>query len=218
MAYVFLLGLGFARLGSPAGGWAEAESSAFNLDGASIEHQIRTWDFVSAQGARLPAPEPPSREERFLPCPILSYEDEGSPGAQSHLFLLLDSGRTPQDEREVIRLPADSMEETFHWREAALQERSAIWFLLDPLDAVFGLDNIRLSSGEGGSEASLSMQLSKLIESLGMPLDRSIFLGLNIELLGFERYEGGSLAMIDARHGTARVSYLSTGFGLTIKF
>jgi hypothetical protein len=51
-----------------------------------------------------------------------------------------------------------------------------------------------------------------------MPLDLGVSLGVNVDLLGFEEYEGSSLTLIDPRHGSPRLANLSTGLGLTIKF
>jgi hypothetical protein len=76
----------------------------------------------------------------------------------------------------------------------------------------------RVSGKRAVSELSLSTKVSTWMESLGTLLDKSLFLGVNVDLLGSEEYQGLCLTRIDARHGTPRLHYLSSGIGLTFKF
>ena len=218
MEYLLLIGLGFSSLCSSAEGSAESREVAFGLDAPYFEERTRDWEFLTAPSLIAGTPEQASRENVWLPCPCLQYEDEGMSGAQRRTSLLLHPDRTSQEDPDGLRLPSASTTDAFHWRETALPGRSPVWFLLNSLDALVGLENIHVSVSKGVSEVSVSTKLSTLLESLGTPLDQSIFLGIHVDLLGFDEFEATPWALLDARHGTPRVSYLSTGIGVTFKF
>ncbi|HVR87368.1 MAG TPA: hypothetical protein VMU54_23790 [Planctomycetota bacterium] len=218
MGYLFLLGLGFVNVGftvarstDPPGAWIE-------LDGPSIERRISAWDVLAMQGSDFVIPEPFAREEPWRPCPFVRLEDEGSAGSQTHTSFLLNSGGSGPEEIEGFCVTPSYPERIFPRRETGFQEWSAVRFLLNPLDVVLGLDNLQVSWGKGVSEVSVSTVLSRWFESLGTLLDRNTFLGVNVDMLGFEEYEGTHLGVIDARRGTPRINNLSTGLGLTFKF
>jgi hypothetical protein len=153
---------------------------------------------------RVPAESRP--EEPWQPCPFLRYEDEALVDPSRSV-----SERTPFDSSSGLDLPRELMTEPYEWRDA-------IRFFLDPVEAIVGPGTLRGSWDERVKEASVSTSLSRWVEALRTPLGRRIFLGVNVDLLGFEEYEGRRFSMIDPRHGSPRITFLSTGFGLTLGF
>ncbi|HLY08837.1 MAG TPA: hypothetical protein VKW04_05945 [Planctomycetota bacterium] len=219
MGILFLLGLGFAELGTTAERAADAPGSWFELDGPSIERWIPAWRAAARQGRSGGLlPEPSSPEDAWLPRRCLSYEEEGLSSSPRRISFLLGSGDPGQDPRAPGEGRTPTPEERFRWRETAIPDWFAMRFLLNPLDAVVGLDNIHVSWGKLVSDVSVSTELSRALESLGTPLDRGIFLGVNVDMLGFEEYEGTRMTLIDARRSAPRISFLSTGLGVTFKF
>lgn len=142
-------------------------------------------------------------EDHWQPCPFLQLEDEG----------LLGESRE-RDERTLLDplpLPPDRRAEPYAWREATR-------YLPDPPEAAGADAAFRGSWDPVVKEAAVSTNLSRWTEALGTPLGRRLFLGVSVELLGSEEDGDRRTPVIDPRHGTPRVTYLSTGFGLTLGF
>jgi hypothetical protein len=218
MGEVFLLLLGFVTIGLPAERSADAPEPLMELDGPSVERRVPAWEVLAMRGPGRLIPEPSPREERWMPSPFLTYEEEGVSDSPRSTPLPRNPGVPAQEESEGLRLPPGDAVRFFHGGESGFPEKSALRSLLDPLDLVVGLENIHVSWGKSASEVSVSTVLSRWLESLGTPLDSNVFLGVNVEMLGLEEYQGTSSAMIDARRGAPRINNLSTGLGLRFKF
>jgi len=218
MGEVFLLMLGFGAIGLPAERTADAPEPLMELDGPSVERRVPAWEVTAMRGPGRLVPEPSLREERWMPFPFLTYEEEGFFDSPRATPLTLNPGAPGQEESEGLRLPPGDAVRCFHWGETSFPEKSALRSLLNPLDLVVGLENIHVSWGKSASELSVTTALSRWLESLGTPLDSNVFLGVNVEMLGLEEYQGTYSALIDARRGAPRINNLSTGLGLRFKF
>jgi hypothetical protein len=94
---------------------------------------------------------------------------------------------------------------TFAWREAKRSTQGE-------------MDGFRMTWDARAPEGSGSPTLSSVLESLGRRVSDRLFLGVTVDRLGFEEYEGGRVAILDPRHGTPRMNTLATGVGLTLGF
>lgn len=190
--------LGLAILAGSAAGVAEAGESFF----------------LSHAGEISATADPRPVEDAWEPCPFLRYDEGGFPGLTRSR-----SGDRPLSDPfdDAGPLPGFGRE-PFDWREAAPRERSAFRVLLEPLDAALGLATLRGSWGKGGSEVSVSTDLSSWVDSLGAPLGGRVSLGLHVDMLGFEEGDGGRLPLIEPRHVGSRAAFVSTGVGLSLGF
>jgi hypothetical protein len=169
----------------------------------AVEGRTEARDpLFSLDGPALESPVP-AEEDAWSPFPYLRYDDWGAPLTER---------------RAVEGLHAGWGGESFDWREASLPERSALHRLLEPLDALVGLEHVRGSWDRAASEGSVTTDLTSWANSLGAPLSGRAFLGICVDLLSYEECDGGRLPLIDAKHGSARPNYLTTGVGLTLGF
>jgi hypothetical protein len=147
-----------------------------------------------------------STEESWRPRPTISAEDDGALRPFRLTPLVLTSAGLRRDDPDWLRLAA---EEPF-----PKKSDEPLRFVPHPWDVVVGVEKSAGSWGRGLSEVSIATELSRVL----IPLNAGVFFGMNVDLLGFEEYEGSGLTLIDPRHGSPRLSNLSTGLGLTIKF
>jgi hypothetical protein len=164
---------------------------------------------LGALGFAGAAPEP---DEPWRPRPSVSVEDDGSLRGFRRPSLVLDASGARRDDPEWLRPSAGPAEEPNPWRDTPLR------LGVHPWDVVVGVEKTSGSWGWGVSGVSVTTELSRRLLPLGTALNPSVYLGLNVDLLGFEEYEGTSLTLIDRRHGGPRFGFLSIGPGLTIKF
>jgi hypothetical protein len=164
---------------------------------------------LGALGLAGAAPEP---GESWRPRPSVSAEDDGSLRSFRRTSLVLNASGARLDDPEWLRPSAGPAEEPNPWRDSPLR------LGVHPWDVVVGVEKAPGPWGWGVSGVSVTAELSQWLLPLGTTLNPGVYLGLNVDLLGFEEYEGTSLTLIDRRHGSPRFGFFSTGLGLTIKF
>jgi hypothetical protein len=204
---MFLLGLGLGALGFAA--------EAPDVDGPAVERRMTAREGVSARGARPSVPEASPPEESWRPRTAVSLEDEGGLRSSRRTSLILSSGGA---RREGFLNPSGPAEEPFRWRDAAPWETSPLRSGPNPWDVVVDVEKTTGSWGGGVSGLSVTTLIAKGVMPLGASLGANVYLGLNVDLLGFEEYERARPTPIDWRHGTPRLRDYSTGLGLTIRF
>jgi len=146
-----------------------------------------------------------STEESWRPRLAISVEDDGALHPFHLTPLVLNSAGFRRDDRDWLRFAPET---------PFPKSDEPLCFGPHPWDVVVGVEKTTGSWGRGVSEVSVTTELTRAL----IPLNAGVSLGVNVDLLGFEEYEGSSLTLIDPRHGSPRLSNYTTGLGLTIKF
>jgi len=146
-----------------------------------------------------------SAEESWRPRPSINLEDDGGRRGFRLPSLVLTSAGSRRDDPEWLLRPSE---------EPAPRRDEPLRFGPHPWDVVVGVEKTSGPWGWGVAGVSVTTELSGVM----IPLNAGVLLGLDVDMLGFEEYEGTTLTLIDRRHGSPRLSNLSTGLGLTIKF
>jgi hypothetical protein len=95
---------------------------------------------------------------------------------------------------------------------------SAIRAILEPLDILCKWENVRVASEKGLPDLSVATSLPDWIDSWGCAIGANSLLSVSFDMLGFEETESSNPIILDSKHGTARLSYLSTSLSISLKF
>ncbi len=96
--------------------------------------------------------------------------------------------------------------------------RSAIRAILEPLDLLCRWENVRAACEKGFPDLSVVTSLPGWIDSWGCALGTHSLLCVSFDILGFEELQGSDPVILDPKHGTARLSYVSTAISFSLKF
>lgn len=152
----------------------------------------------------------------WLPDRTLGYEQDGSRYASSYGYESFASYRLALP-GEAERPPRDLLEPNPIWVNAVPAIESLVMRgFMEPLDYLCRVQNVRATYEKGISDLSIGTSLPAIIDSLGFSLGDHSFLSLNFDMLGFE--DSDSRIILDDRHATARLSYISTSLGIRLKF
>ncbi len=218
MGYWFVLGLGLADLGFSADSLPDARGLGFERGGPSVERQMLAGEVNPTPESSPMGADSSFWEVPWRPPPLLSDESSGTPGAQRSTFSVLKSGEGVEEKGERVWLRDPSKGELFHCRQAAVQPGPVSRFLLSPWDRLVVVDSTQVFWEEGISSVSFLTELERWLEPIGMPNGTSVSVGVCLDMLGFEEYEGNRVSPLDGRHGTPGIRNLSTGLGVTLRF
>jgi len=213
MDFLSLVALGFFNLGSGPDLSRDAGGLIPHLD-AVLERELLAPEVLPASRPRRMVPEGAGSEEPWAPRALLRYEASGA-----ELVAARTSPRIPSlDQGDELPFRAEGTGEGFQWSVAPAPLEPASRSRLNPWEVRIQLDPDQGSWNEGAAGFSMSAELAKLLEPLGVSLARSIFLSINIEVLGFEEYEGTDLSPIETRHVIPKFGNLASGLGIGIRF
>ena len=174
--------------------------------------------FSSVDAGELPEEDLNGESKDWIPETILQYDQDGS----------RSSGPAPEALETPLRTTHPGTGENPFERGAATP---AVWgsasrsypsttirAILEPLDLLCRWENVRVASEKGFPDLSVATSLPDWIDSWGCAIGANSLLSVNFDMLGFEETESSNPVILDARHGTARLSYLSTSLSISLKF
>lgn len=170
-----------------------------------------------------------------LPLPLDSVAagecPEDGPDGESPAWEPETSLRVDQDGSRISVPPPDAAEKPLRavppgmgdslredGRGPAAVWRSAIRAILEPLDLLCKWENVQAACEKGFSDLSVTTSLPLWIDSWGCALGMHSSICVSFDMLGFEEFGGSNPVILEPRHATPRLSYVSTAISFSLKF